>query len=217
MPLLDHFRPPLSPRRQWHAFHNSWATYLAAAINRQLPEAYFAEANGQFGSDIDVAADGSVTARDRDALDPIEVLVYQDEDDDVLWLTGAVEFITPSIKADPLAQDRFVSRCVAYDAHTVGFILVDVVTDPGANLHNELMGRMGPGGKLLESELYAVSYRPCYRNGVPGMDVCDYTLQLGAPLPTLSLWLPREICLQVDLEETYTRTCQEQRVPANGV
>jgi hypothetical protein len=35
MPLLDHFRPPLSGRRHWHSFHNSWATYLAADLNRQ--------------------------------------------------------------------------------------------------------------------------------------------------------------------------------------
>ena len=56
MPLLDHFRPPLSTRRHWHAFHNSWATYLAAALNRQLPEGYFAEANVQYGVEIDVAA-----------------------------------------------------------------------------------------------------------------------------------------------------------------
>src|SRR3954471_2161285 len=56
MPLLDHFHPPLSGRRHWHSFHNSWATYLAADLNRQLPPDYFAEANVQFGIEIDVAA-----------------------------------------------------------------------------------------------------------------------------------------------------------------
>src|SRR3954469_6634108 len=56
MPLLDHFHPPLSGRRHWHSFHNSWATYLAADLNRQLPPGYFAEANVQFGIEIDVAA-----------------------------------------------------------------------------------------------------------------------------------------------------------------
>src|SRR5271157_3358065 len=56
MPLQDHFRPPLSLRRHWHAFHNSWATYLSSDLNRRLPEGYFAEANVQFGIEIDVAA-----------------------------------------------------------------------------------------------------------------------------------------------------------------
>src|SRR6059058_3999782 len=56
MPLLDHFHPPLSERRHWHAFHNSWATYLSSHLNALLPEGYFAEANVQFGVEIDVAA-----------------------------------------------------------------------------------------------------------------------------------------------------------------
>src|SRR5213592_3263354 len=56
MPLLDHFHPPLSERRHWHAFHNSWATYLSSQLNALLPAGYFAEANVQFGVEIDVAA-----------------------------------------------------------------------------------------------------------------------------------------------------------------
>src|SRR5436309_5839901 len=56
MPLLDHFHPPLSERRHWHSFHNSWATYLSAQLNSLLPEGNFAEANVQFGVEIDVAA-----------------------------------------------------------------------------------------------------------------------------------------------------------------
>src|SRR3954452_20591206 len=56
MPLLDHFHPPLSERRHWHAFHNSWATYLSWQLNALLPEGYFAEANVQFGVEIDVVA-----------------------------------------------------------------------------------------------------------------------------------------------------------------
>ncbi len=45
MGLLDHFHPPLSSRRHWHAFHNAWATYIASDLNRKLPEGYFAEPN----------------------------------------------------------------------------------------------------------------------------------------------------------------------------
>ncbi len=56
MPLLDHFHPPLNERRHWHAFHNSWATYISSQLNAILPEGYFAEANVQFGVEIDVAA-----------------------------------------------------------------------------------------------------------------------------------------------------------------
>jgi len=47
---------PLSERRHWHSFHNSWATYLSSQLNSLLPEGYFAEANVQYGIEIDVAA-----------------------------------------------------------------------------------------------------------------------------------------------------------------
>src|SRR5690242_17008562 len=55
MNLLDHFHPPLRPQRQWHGFHNAWATYIASTLNERLPETYFAEPNVQFGIEIDVA------------------------------------------------------------------------------------------------------------------------------------------------------------------
>ena len=55
MPLQDHFRPPLSTQRHWHAFHNAWATYLSSDLNQRLPQGYFAEPNVQFGIEIDVA------------------------------------------------------------------------------------------------------------------------------------------------------------------
>jgi hypothetical protein len=33
MPLLDHFRPPLSQRRHWDSFHGAWAEAIAIALN----------------------------------------------------------------------------------------------------------------------------------------------------------------------------------------
>lgn len=48
--LLDHFHPPLSQFRHWHAFHSGWATYIAANLNRYLPDGYFAEPVCSLGS-----------------------------------------------------------------------------------------------------------------------------------------------------------------------
>ena len=56
MPLLNHYHPPLSEQRHWHSFYNSWATYLSSQFNTLLPAGFFAEANVQFGVEIDVAA-----------------------------------------------------------------------------------------------------------------------------------------------------------------
>src|SRR5262245_47439820 len=56
MSLLDHFRPLLRVRRSWQASHNSWATHISSAVNDRLPKGFFAEANVQFGIEVDVGA-----------------------------------------------------------------------------------------------------------------------------------------------------------------
>jgi len=40
MPLLDHFRPPLAPRRHWESFHVNWAGASANALNESLGTAF---------------------------------------------------------------------------------------------------------------------------------------------------------------------------------
>lgn len=59
MPLLDHFRPPLSQRRHWDSFHGAWAEAMAANLNESLlPDRFVAEARVKLGGqvEIDVAA-----------------------------------------------------------------------------------------------------------------------------------------------------------------
>jgi hypothetical protein len=58
MPLRDHFRGWLYRGVQWRAFHNSWATFIAASINDNLPEGFRALANVQTSIETDVAAFG---------------------------------------------------------------------------------------------------------------------------------------------------------------
>jgi hypothetical protein len=232
MPLLDHFRPPLSTRRHWHSFHNSWATYLAADLNRQLPAGYFAEANVQFGIEIDVAGfeEPGRTGTEATAswtppppvatvpfavtTDQVEVLIFQQEGGP--RLAGAIELVSPRNKDRPLARDAFVSKCLTYLNQSVGLVMVDVVTERQANLHAELMARVGSGGATAEPQLYASAYRRVERDGQPGLDVWVEELAVGRELPTLPLWLVGSLCLRVAFEETYMRTCDEQRVPPNG-
>lgn len=58
MPLLDHFRPPLSDTRHWESFHARWAGAIADELNeRLLPAGYYAEEQVHVGRlEIDVAA-----------------------------------------------------------------------------------------------------------------------------------------------------------------
>src|SRR5438552_2541189 len=65
MPLLDHFHPPLHPRRHWESFHSAWAGSLADTLNQTLlPENYFAEEFTHAGPslEIDVATVEDTTA-----------------------------------------------------------------------------------------------------------------------------------------------------------
>lgn len=58
MPLLDHFRPPLSDTRHWESFHARWAGAIADELNEKLlPAGYYAEEQVHVGRlEIDVAA-----------------------------------------------------------------------------------------------------------------------------------------------------------------
>lgn len=222
MPLLDHFRPPLSDRRHWHAFHNSWATYLSSALNARLPPGYFAEANVQFGIEIDVAAfdDGGTPSDGWQPPPPaqsvpvtlqpavVEIGVFSRSGGPTL--AGAVELVSPANKDRPAHRDALVSKSASYLQAGVGLVLVDVVTERSADLHAELLARLGAGG-TAGGPLYATAYRPVDRGG-PALDVWAEVVRLGEPLPTLPLWLRGGLCLPVELEDAYERTCREQRV-----
>jgi hypothetical protein len=51
------------------------------------------------------------------------------------------------------------------------------------------------------------------RDGQASLDIWQEGLTIGRSLPSLPLWLRGALCLHVDLEATYDRTCREQRIP----
>lgn len=247
MALHDHFHPPLSIRRHWHAFHNAWATYIASDLNERLPEGYFAEPNVQFGIQIDVATfkelpqnvpydsvreEGvtylatnlttgwmppapSLTIPFQPITDTVEVAIYNAEAGPIL--VGAIELVSPGNKDRPAHRNAFVSKCETYLQQGVGLVVIDAVTGPKANLHNELLARLAaPGVTLMDADLYAVAYRPIAYDGQPSLDIWQETLAIGRPLPTMPLWLRGDTWVPVDLDTTYERTCREQRIAVNS-
>jgi hypothetical protein len=242
MPLRDHFHPPLGTRRHWHAFHNSWATYLSSDLNRRLPQEYFAEANVQFNIEIDEATfeespqtshgpqyssePGSQQGQGPCEWTPpepvltfpfplitdiVEVAVYNGEGGPVL--AGAIELVSPAHKDRSAHRDAFVSKCATYLQQGVGLVIVDVVTERTANLHDELLARLAESKRATPSgsELCAAAYRPLERDGQPQLDIWPARLVVGQPLPTLPLWLRGALCLPVELEASYERTCTVSR------
>jgi hypothetical protein len=96
-------------------------------------------------------------------------------------------------------------------------MVVDIVTERRANLHQDLLARVSPDGLTgPEADLYASSYRPFSREGQPTLEVWYQALRLGGPLPTLPLWLRGGIQLPINLEAIYEHTCHKLRLPTNG-
>lgn len=238
MPLLDHFHPPLFPRRHWESFHTAWAGSIADLLNeRLLPEGYFAEEHTHLGPrvEIDVATfdqgepDGTASGGTATAAarvwspaapaytvpgafpDTFGVLVFESEGG--ARLVAAVELISPANKDRDARHRAFAIKAASYLARGISLILVDVVTSRQANLHDEMMALMGQAAPLVtRSGLYAAAYRPIARAGDEQVDVWTAALEVGAPLPTPPLALDAELCLPIDLEATYTTACQRRRL-----
>ncbi len=229
MALLDHFSPPLEDQRYWHSFDNAWATTISTAINAKLPVGYFAAPNVQFGIEIDVATFENAGTTDAGlgleqwdipaptmtipltmTTDLVEVEIFDTREGPNL--VGAIELISPANKDRPASRDAFVVKCQALLQRGIGLAIVDIVTERRADLHAELLVHLDHTESVSKpSSLYASAYRPVKRNGAFFLDVWREDLAIGRKLPTLPLWLRDFICLRVDLEETYLRTCLDQR------
>jgi hypothetical protein len=242
MPLLDHFHPPLYPRRHWESLHATWSVCLADALNqRWLPESYFAEVQTHANArvEIDVATyqepagtatggngAGAVTATAPVWSPPVPPLtmpaVFPDtfevrvfSSDSGSALVGAIELVSPSNKDRPEARRAFAVKCASYLGQGIALIVIDVVTSRQANMHQEIT-------RLMEAEerfqlrqsapLYAVAYRPVLRGEREEIDLWPTNLAVGSPLPVLPLRLTGDLFVPVDFETTYVDACRRQRL-----
>jgi hypothetical protein len=214
---------------------------MASDLNRRLPEGYFAEPNVQFGLEIDVAAFEeppaiSETAQSYEvaslstdaalewrppqpvqiipfqfATDTVEVLIFSGDAGPVL--VGAIELVSPANKDRGVQREAFVSKCVTYLRQGVTLVIVDIVTNRQANLHRELLLRLGTADEPpLKATLYAAAYHPLREKPQARLAIWCEPLAVGQLLPAMPLWLGATLCLPVDLEATYQRTCEELRV-----
>jgi hypothetical protein len=214
MPLLDHFNPPLDPIRHWESFHVRWAASLADALNALLPERYFAEPQTTRDGNTPTlpaptwSASAPVFSMPGVCPEAFAVLVFHD--DGGARLVGAIELASPGNKDRPTYRRAFAVKCASYLYQGISLLLVDIVTNRQANLHNEIVSVMQNDARFLlpaATSLYAVAYRPVRRKQKEEVDLWPAMLSLGQPLPTLPLFLGEELCLPVDLEGTYAEAC----------
>ena len=234
MPLLDHFHPPLHPKRGWGAFHSAWANEIRSRLNRAvLPEPYFALAEVHLGSQVEVdvgsfeeedlarsaAHDGGGVAVQTWAPPRAAIIMptlFPDEFEVRVFggptgaeLVAAIELVSPRNKDRPEARRAFAAKCASYLHAGIGLVIVDVVTDRLANLHDEMIDVMEQADAFRspsdDSPLYAIGYRPARRDpGGDQIEIWPYPLAVGQPLPVVPLALRGGPTLPLDLEVTYT-------------
>jgi hypothetical protein len=236
MPLRDHFHPPLSMIRHWESFHGLWSAEIVRTLNRGvLPEDCFAEAQVHVGSqvEIDVAAFEQSSANGKNGgaavaawAPPKATLVMPAVFPDVIevqvlrnfggaTLVGAIELVSPGNKDRPETRQAFVAKCATYLQQGIGLVVVDVVTERQANLHNELIRFLQqPDNFALPASamLYATSYGPRRLKDGDQIELWLEDFQVGKPLPTMPLLLRGLATIPVDLEGTYQRTCDDSRL-----
>jgi hypothetical protein len=242
MPLLDHFHPPLSVERRWESFHSSWATRIVDALTeRWLPPNYSAEEHAHLGPsvEIDVAtfAEDAPATREEEggtvatlspkmwsppAADVVFPAVFPDtfevrilSMDTGPKLVAAIELISPGNKDRPTERRAFATKIASYLYQGISAIIVDIVTNRRANLHNEVLRIMEVADTAqlpAETTLYAVAYRPLRRSAGDEIDVWRSPLVLGEPLPTLPLGLRADLVIPVDFEATYAEACLRKRL-----
>ena len=80
-------------------------------------------------------------------------------------LVGAIELVSPGNKDRPETRRAFAAKCVSYLTRGIGLIVVDIVTNRLANLHNEVIGLLGQAEPFLEFELLLEFVAPETKRG----------------------------------------------------
>jgi hypothetical protein len=244
MPLLDHFRPPWGDYLPWETLHSSWATVVAMLLNKRwLPAPFVAHEHIHVGPhiEIDVATferpappdvpsgnGGAVATLPQTWAPPAAVctvpIVFPDRFEVLIFggkapwkLVAAIEFVSPGNKDRPEERQAFAVKCANYLHRGLSVVLIDVVTDRRANLHNEVLRLVNvTDGKAILPDgvwTYAAAYRPAIRGDRCECDVWAQPCVVGQPLPTMPLWLIEDWSVPVEFEATYAETCRGHRVP----
>jgi hypothetical protein len=128
---------------------------------------------------------------------------------------AAIELVSPGNKDRTTERTAFAVKCASYLFQGISVIIIDIVTNRRANLHNEILGVMdAPKTHSLDAEcsLYAVAYRPIRRDGNDEIAIWRSRLELGNTLPELALGLGGDLVIPVDFEATYEEACRRRRL-----
>jgi hypothetical protein len=133
-------------------------------------------------------------------------------------LAAAIEFVSPANKDRPANRKAFAVKCASYLQEGAALIVVDIVTNRSGYLPQEIIDMLtAPATARLAyvDMLYAFACRAVASPDKPsGLDAWPQTLALGAPLPTMPLWLTADCAIGVPFEDSYAETCKTLRIRA---
>ncbi len=245
MPLFDHFHPPLSDEVPWTSFHGTWAVVLADHINGQLPPRFTAMPFAGSGAavEIDVAAferkgesvramadnggNGGVALMRPQVWSPpapslvmpavfpsdFEVRIISTRSGPTL--VGAIELVSPANKDRPETRRAFAAKCASYLYQGVSVIIMDIVTERLACLHNVIVEIMAAAEWFRlpdDAGPHAVAYRPVIRNERSEIDLWPAVFAIGDVLPTLPLRLTGDLFVPVEFEAAYLDACRRRSI-----
>lgn len=241
MPLLDHFRPPLSDDHCWRSFHFTWSVYLAEWLNRNLPGCFRADASG-VGDDtfhIDIPTRSPPDSIRRGAPTAIrpwfgpppalstalaipgqteaEVLVLATDEGD-RRVVAAIELLSERSKDRPIARQALATKCAHFLRRGASVVVFDAVTVRRIGVHEMIVSMLGvePSDRV-PAGMSVVAYQNRRLIGVaPELRVWPAALEVGARLPTVPLWIEPDLALPLDLEPSYRTTCEGKDIPQDG-
>jgi hypothetical protein len=239
MPLRDHFRPPLDEIASWEGFHGGWPMVIVQQLRKPLPPGSVAAPSVQSGSrvEVDVAAfekEGAIDFATREesggvatavwapARPSVEVetnLAYYDEYGVRVFdarrgrlLVAAIEIVSPANKDRAEHRNVFVAKCAAMLQRGVAVSIVDFVTVRSGNLYFDLLNLIGhtdPQFGESPPALYAASCRWAMKERRAMLEGWAHELKIGQALPTLPLWLSRDLVVPLELEASYEQACHD--------
>ncbi|MFO0848942.1 MAG: DUF4058 family protein [Gemmataceae bacterium] len=130
-------------------------------------------------------------------------------------LAGAIELVSPGNKDRADARQMFVGKAAGYLLTGVGLVVVDVVTNRSANLHNELIRLHGGSEDQLMPDApatYTAAYAPTPGPKSIRLDVWAAPLVIGQELPPRPLKVLGFGIVMVDLAATYREACEWSRL-----
>ena len=97
-------------------------------------------------------------------------------------------------------------------------MVIDAVTVRRANLHAELMELLGAEVEAnMLPALSVVSYKVVGHQDEGRVMAWQAALEVGAPLPTVPLWLRGDLAVPLDLEASHAAACVDLRIRPSGL